>query len=143
MSDDKPAAGSAPEPVPGTAAGPGDATVEQGAVPPTAGPTAQPAPARQRFVERVWGLKAVIAVALASVIIGGLGGAALAKGGDRQGGNDRMGFGHGNGHGFGQGFGRGPNGQGPPGHRNGRMQRMPGPGQQGPGFGQGQDDSQG
>jgi hypothetical protein len=135
MSDDKPAAGSE------------EPTVEQGSVPaaseqPHQQPAEhtvaqQPVASRQRFVERVWGLKAVIAVALASVIIGGLGGAALAKGGDRQGRDGRMGFGHGPGPGFGQGFGRGPNGQGPP----GQMKRMPGQGQQGRGFGQNDDDS--
>jgi hypothetical protein len=49
--------------------------------------------ARQRLRDRLWSLRAVIAVALASVIIGGLGGAALAGvSGDDDG---RMGPGHG------------------------------------------------
>ena len=40
---------------------------------------AAPAPAKQRLRDRLWSFRAVIAVALASVIIGGLGGAALAN----------------------------------------------------------------
>ena len=36
-------------------------------------------PPKERFVDRLWSLRAVIAVALASVILGGLGGAALAS----------------------------------------------------------------
>ena len=141
MSDDKPAAG-ADEP---TAE---HATVPAAPAPPAAEqPVQQPGPTKQRFVDRVWGLKAIIAVGLASVIIGGLGGAALAKGGEGQGGNDR--FGHG--HGFGPGFGRGPNGQGPPGQMNGQMNghkngQMPGQfqqGQQGGGSGQSSNGNQG
>ena len=37
---------------------------------------------KQRFADRVWSLPAVIAIALVSVILGGLGGAALASAGD-------------------------------------------------------------
>ncbi len=37
---------------------------------------------KERFVDRLWSFRAVIAVALASVILGGLGGAALASAGD-------------------------------------------------------------
>jgi hypothetical protein len=40
--------------------------------------TAPPPPPRQRLRDRLWSFRAVIAVALASVIVGGLGGAALA-----------------------------------------------------------------
>ena len=36
-------------------------------------------PPKERFVDRLWSFRAVIAVALASVILGGLGGAALAS----------------------------------------------------------------
>lgn len=45
---------------------------------PTQAIPAQP-PEKQRLRDRLWSLRAVIAVALASVIIGGLGGAALAN----------------------------------------------------------------
>ena len=45
-------------------------------------PDQEPAPPKPRFVDRLWSLRAVIAVALASVILGGLGGAALANVGD-------------------------------------------------------------
>ncbi len=48
-------------------------------LPPDRDPDAAP---RQRFVDRLWSLRAMIAVALASVILGGLGGAALANVGD-------------------------------------------------------------
>ena len=48
-------------------------------------PPDQPAaPAKPRFADRLWSLRALIAVALASVILGGLGGAALANAGDHQ-----------------------------------------------------------
>jgi hypothetical protein len=65
-------------------------------VPPSAEqPDVQPT-ATQRFRERLWSLRAVIAVALASVIVGGLGGAALANladhGDDRRAGPGRGGF---------------------------------------------------
>ena len=49
-------------------------------------PDQEPGPPKQRFVDRVWDFRALIAVALASVIVGGLGGAALASAGDH---NDR------------------------------------------------------
>ena len=45
-------------------------------------PDRDPAAGRQRFTDRAWSLRSVIAVALASVILGGLGGAALASAGD-------------------------------------------------------------
>ena len=45
-------------------------------------PDQPPAEPKPRFVDRLWSLRAVIAVALASVILGGLGGAALANVGD-------------------------------------------------------------
>jgi|EndMetStandDraft_8_1072994.scaffolds.fasta_scaffold86892_2 hypothetical protein len=51
-------------------------------------PDQVPGPPRQRFVDRLWSFRALIAVALASVIIGGLAGAALASAGDD---NDRRG----------------------------------------------------
>ena len=89
-------------------------------------PDQPPAPPRQRFVDRLWSFRALIAVALASVIVGGLAGAALANVGDnddRRGGPMRFqrggpmappggrqwqwGDGPGNGQGNGQGNGRG------------------------------------
>jgi hypothetical protein len=45
-------------------------------------PDEPPHPPRQRFVDRLWSFRALIAVALASVILGGLAGAALASAGD-------------------------------------------------------------
>ncbi len=42
-------------------------------------PDREPPGPKQRLSERVWSFRAVIAVALASVIVGGLGGAALAS----------------------------------------------------------------
>ncbi len=102
MSDDKPVEG----------------TAHQDTVPlqPNEGttPAAQTTP-RRRFTDRLWGFRAVIAVALASVIIGGLGGAALASMGDGRDG-DRSGsrFGHQFRGGPGQ-HGHGRHGFGPPG----------------------------
>ena len=58
---------------------------------------------KQRFVDRVWSFRALIAVALAAVILGGLGGAALASVGDHQ---DRRGPGN-----FHRGGQLGPGGQ--------------------------------
>jgi hypothetical protein len=63
----------------------------------------------QRFRDRLWSLRAVIAVALASVIVGGLAGAALANIGDEQDGRRGPGIGR-----FGPG---GPQGNGPGGQR--------------------------
>lgn len=83
-------------------------------------PPAQPVqPPQQRLRDRVWSFRALIAVALASVIVGGLGGAALAsisKGGD----DGRFGPGQGR-------FQRGGPG-GPPGMNPGQQGR-PGGGQ--------------
>ena len=79
-------------------------------------------PTATRFRDRLWGLRAVIAVALAAVVLGGLGGAALASIGDHQ--DERR-----SGPGRGQ-FGRGPGG--PPGQMRHFQQRR------GHGFGQGQ-----
>ena len=45
-------------------------------------PDRDPSAGKPRFADRVWSLPAVIAIALASVILGGLGGAALASAGD-------------------------------------------------------------
>jgi hypothetical protein len=97
-------------------------------------PDQTPPPPRQRFVDRLWSFRALIAVALASVIIGGLAGAALAAAGDH---NDRRGPMR-----FQRGGGGGP--MGPPGGRqwqfgegpgtgrgNDPMPRWLGPGQQG------------
>jgi hypothetical protein len=55
--------------------------VSQGGAPVTGQTTGQAGetPAAQRFRDRLWSFRAVIAVALASVIVGGLGGAALAN----------------------------------------------------------------
>ena len=83
--------------------------VTQGGDPATGGQT----PAKQRLQDRPWSFRAVIAVALASVIVGGLCGAAL--GANVSDGNDR---------GFGPGqnrFQRGGPG-GPPGMMDGRRQ---------------------
>jgi hypothetical protein len=78
-----------------------------------------------RFLDRVLGMRAVIAVALAALIIGGLSGFLLGE--HTGGGDDRFGHGGPGGLPGGQGFRGGP--QGAPGH----------PGQQGQqNFGQGQ-----
>jgi hypothetical protein len=53
-------------------------------------PDEQPRPQRPAFKDRLWSLRAVIAVALASVILGGLGGAAIAAAGDDHDGRDKM-----------------------------------------------------
>ena len=85
----------------------------------TLDPQAPPSPAqpphpayaatgRPRFVDRVLGLRAVIAVALAALIIGGLSGFLLGE--HTSGGDDRFGHGPGGLPG-GQGFGGGPPGQ--------------------------------
>jgi hypothetical protein len=80
-------------------------------------PVAQPG--RARWHQRTWSLPVVVVVALVAVLLGGLGGAALASVGDHQ--DGRRGFGPGNNRGFG-----GPGQQGPgqrgfqfngPGHR--------------------------
>jgi hypothetical protein len=77
------------------------------------------APARQRFIDRVVDMRAVIAVALAALIIGGLSGFIL---GEHTGGDDDR-------------FGRG----GPRGFPGGFQPGQGAPGQQGqPPFGQGQ-----
>src|ERR1700712_5446367 len=98
-------------------------------------PPDRPAAApRERFVDRLWTFRALIAVALASVILGGLAGAALASAGDH---NDRRGGP--------MRFQRGGGPMGPPGSRqwgngpgsgrgNDPMPRWRGPGQ----FGNGQ-----
>ncbi len=115
MSDDKPVEATAhQEPVP--------PQVDQGTTPP-----AQITP-RQPFTERLWSFRAVIAVALAAVIIGGLGGAALASlGGRHDDGRSGPGFGHQ----FrgGPGHGRGPNGFAPPGQQRRGSGNDRGPGQ--------------
>jgi hypothetical protein len=67
---------------------------------------AAPPPAQPRFVDRVLGMRAVIAVALAALIIGGLSGFVL---GERtNGGDDRFGRGGPGGFPGGQGFRSGP-----------------------------------
>lgn len=93
---------------------PDEGTAHQETVPP-----AEEHPPKQRWTDRVWGFRAVVAVALASVIIGGLGGAALANLGGRDG-NDRTGPGFGHQFRGGPGQGRGPNGFVPP----GQLKRM-------------------
>jgi hypothetical protein len=76
-------------------------------------PDPEPTPPKQRLRDRVWSFRAVIAVALASVIVGGLGGAALANVSDH--GDDGR-FGRGPG-----GFNRGgPGPGGPPGMMDGQ-----------------------
>ena len=69
-----PAPGFTPGPTPDPAPDPGHTRVLP--------PDREPGGPRQRFADRVWTLRALIAVALASVILGGLGGAALASIGD-------------------------------------------------------------
>ena len=79
-------------------------------------PTAPPPAPRQRLRDRLWSFRAVIAVALASVIVGGLGGAALASASDH---GDQGRFGPGRGR-FNRGGPGGPpgvNGNGPNGMR--------------------------
>jgi hypothetical protein len=86
-------------------------------------PPDQPAePAKPRFVDRLWSLRAMIAVALASVILGGLGGAALANAGGHD--DEGMRFGPGRGPG---GFQRGGPMLQPPGmgSRDNRQYPMP------------------
>ena len=106
-------------------------TLDPPAPPPPAQP-AQPAPAahdatyaaptKPRFLDQVLGMRAVIAVALAALIIGGLSGFLLGE--HTGGGDDRFGRGGPGGFPGGQGFRGGPQGM---------------PGQQGQqGFGQGQ-----
>lgn len=81
-----------------------------------AGGTPGPPPSRwQRFRERAWGLRSMVVVALAALIIGGLGGVALGRA--SEGGHD--GRGGPGGHRFGQG---GP-GNGGPGQWGGQGQR--------------------
>lgn len=110
MTNDKPLDGQdTPQPNDETqpiGAGAAESTVTPTAQP-AAEPTAEPAaaqaaaqaaePPQQRFEDRLWGLKSMIAVALAAVILGGLGGAAIAKAGE--GGDQRGGFGPGGRHG--------------------------------------------
>ena len=104
----------------------------------TAQPTA-PVVARTPWRQRVLGMRGVLAVSLASLVVGGLGGAAVSSvvGGDddRDGWHDRMHDGRGEGH-----FDRMPDGQmmpgGPGGWNQGPGQFGPnqmGPGQMGPG----------
>jgi len=47
-------------------------------------PDNRPERPRQRFVDRVWSLQAVIVVALVALVLGGLAGAGLASVGDHQ-----------------------------------------------------------
>ena len=58
---------------------PTQALPAQQAPAPEPAPDVGPAPEKQRLRDRVWSFRALIAVALASVIMGGLGGAALAN----------------------------------------------------------------
>ena len=76
-------------------------------------PDREPSGPKERFVDRLWSLRAVIAVALAAVILGGLAGAALANAGDDH--DDR----------FRMRPGMGPGG-GPRGLQPGQPQRPPG-----------------
>ena len=94
------------------------------------GPAATEHPAKQRWTDRSWGSRAVIAVALASVIIGGLGGAALANLGGRDG-DDRTGPGFGHQFRGGPGQGRGHQGFVPPGQQKKQERRGDRGGQQG------------
>ena len=88
-------------------------------------PDPTPAPAGTRLRDRVFGFRSVVMVALAGVILGGLGGFGIHAATDGDGRDDRMGrFGPGGGF---QDGGRG----GPGGFPQGPGQQ--GPGQQGPG----------
>ena len=80
---------------------------------------AQPGPAPVRFRDRVLGMRGVIAVALASVILGGVGGAAL--GAVSSGDDENGGFGRGPGS-----FQPGQNGQLPPGGQQFQQGQVPG-----------------
>ncbi len=85
-------------------------------------PPQTPQPVRQRWHQRTWSLPALVVVALVAVLLGGLGGAALATAGNHQ--DGRRGFGPG------QGFLHGPGGQRGPARGGFGGQRGPG------GFGQ-------
>jgi hypothetical protein len=84
-------------------------------------PTAPPPPPRQRLRDRLWSFRAVIAVALASVIVGGLGGAALASV-SNNGDQGRFGPGAGRFNRGGPGSPPGMNGNGPNGLRQWQQQ---------------------
>jgi hypothetical protein len=105
--------GSTPAPPPAASPDP-DANATQ------AVPAVQPAE-KQRLRDRLWSFRAVIAVALASVIVGGLGGAALANVSN----NDEDGR-------FGPGAGRFNRG-GPPGMDRGPLDRKQFPDRRGMG----------
>ena len=97
----------APPPLPPSYGGTGGSDVATAPLPGTTAPSYDAASRQPRFVDRVLGMRAVIAVALASLVVGGLGGALL--GATTNGGDD--GFGRGPG-GFQPGtFQGGPNGQ--------------------------------
>src|SRR5262245_5744008 len=96
--------------------------------PPPAWTPASPAPPRPRLRDRVFGLRSLIAVGVAGVILGGLAGFAIHAATDDDRRDGRMGR-------FGPGFGpRGGFGQGPGRFPDGGQGQFPGgPGQQGPG----------
>ena len=106
--------------------------------PTTALPEEQPAAERprQRWRDRAWSLRALIAVALASVILGGLAGAALANIGDHQDQHRSPGFGRRFGPGMPppgrHGFGQGPRWRFHDPYGQGQRQWGQGPGQRGP-----------
>ena len=108
VSEEPPESRPVPPPDPDPAPDPGHTRV----IP----PEREPAGPKPRFADRLWSLRAVIAVALASVILGGLAGAALANAGDDHDGDFRM------------RPGMGPGG-GPRGLQPGQPQRPPGAGQ--------------
>ena len=119
MSDTQPTAAQPPEPP----EQPAEQPVEQPVVPPPPPPTQAPAgpayaPDRPRLRDRLFGLRALVAVALAGVVLGGLAGFGIHAATDGDGPDDR--------------FGR----VGPGGFRNGPGDGFPGPGQ-GPGPGPG------
>ncbi len=93
-------------------------------------PAADAAPVRPRLRDRVFGLRSLVAVALAGLVLGGVGGFGIHAATDDGGGDGRMDR-------FGPG-GAFPGGPFPggPGGRGGPGGFPPGPGQQGPGTGQ-------
>ncbi len=140
--DSRPLPPSDPEPTP-TQAIPAQQAADQPVGPPVGppvgspvGPPVGPPADKQRLRDRLWSFRALIAVALASVIVGGLGGAALASVADN--GNDgRRGPGQ-----FNRGGGFGGPGMMNRGPRNGRQNGQQGFDRRGTGPRQfGQDDA--
>jgi hypothetical protein len=107
-------------------------SVSEAVVPPVVETVAvaPPAPARPRLRDRVWSFRAMLAVAVATLLIGGAGGAAIVAATDH--GHDRHRISR-----FAGGPGRGgPGGFGGYGNNGGGQQFRNGPGQNGQQYGQ-------